>query len=120
LVKSREEGRQRRHSRIRKKVTGLKERPRFSVYRSLNHIYAQIIDDTEGRTLVAASSFDSQVRDMKQHKGNIKTAREVGTLVANKAREKGIKQVVFDRSGYLYHGRIKALADAAREAGLEF
>jgi large subunit ribosomal protein L18 len=120
LAKSREEGRQRRHSRIRKRVTGLKERPRFSVYRSLNHIYAQIVDDKEGRTLVSASSMDDKVKDMEQHKGNIKTAREVGTLVANKAMEKGIKKVVFDRSGYLYHGRIKALADAAREAGLEF
>jgi large subunit ribosomal protein L18 len=120
LLKSREAGRQRRHSRTRKKVSGLKDRPRLSVYRSLNHVYAQIIDDTEGRTLVSASSFDGSVRDVKQHKGNIKTAREVGTLIAGKAREKGITKVVFDRSGYLYHGRIKALAEAAREAGLEF
>jgi large subunit ribosomal protein L18 len=120
LVKSREAGRQRRHSRTRKKVCGLKERPRLSVYRSLNHTYAQIIDDTEGKTLVSASSLDTQLREMNQHKGNIKTAREVGTLIAGKAREKGVTKVVFDRSGYLYHGRIKALAEAAREAGLEF
>ncbi|MEJ2696591.1 MAG: 50S ribosomal protein L18 [Candidatus Sulfobium sp.] len=120
MVKSREAGRQRRHSRTRKKVSGLKERPRLSVYRSLNHTYAQIIDDTEGRTLVSASSLGSHTKDTKQHKGNITTAREVGTLLGNKAREKGITKVVFDRSGYLYHGRIKALAEAAREAGLEF
>lgn len=120
MLKSREAGRQRRHSRTRKKVSGLKDRPRLSVYRSLNHTYAQIIDDADGITLVSASSLDSQLRDVKQHKGNAKTAREVGTLIANKAREKGITKVVFDRSGYLYHGRVKALAEAAREAGLEF
>jgi len=120
LVKSRQESRQRRHERIRKNVVGTKERLRLSVYRSLNNIYAQIINDDEGFTLVSASSLDSPLKDMKQHKGNSKTAKDVGVLVAQRAQEKGIKQVVFDRSGYLYHGRIKALADGAREAGLEF
>lgn len=120
MVKSRQEGRYRRHERARKKITGTGERLRLSVYRSLNHIYAQIINDTENKTLISASSLDSPVKELKQHKGNCKTAKEVGTLVAKKAIEKGIKKVVFDKSGYLYHGRIKALADAAREAGLEF
>ena len=120
MVKSRQEGRQRRHERARKKITGTGERLRLSVYRSLNHIYAQIINDTENKTLISASSLDSPVKELKQHKGNCKTAKEVGTLVAKKAIEKGIKKVAFDKSGYLYHGRIKALADAAREAGLEF
>lgn len=112
-------GRQRRRERIRKKVSGSTGRPRLSAYRSLNNIYAQIIDDTKGVTLVAASSLDGSFKGIKG-KGNIAMAKEVGSLVAKKAVEKGIKQVVFDRGGYLYHGRIKALADAAREAGLEF
>jgi len=120
LVKSREDNRKRRHIRIRKKVAGTQERLRLSVYRSLNHIYAQIIDDAKGSTLVSASSLDSPVNEMKNHKGNIATAKAVGGLIANKAQEKGIKKVVFDRGGYLYHGRVKALAEAAREAGLEF
>jgi large subunit ribosomal protein L18 len=120
LVKGRQESRQRRHVRIRKKVVGTKERFRLSVFRSLNHIYAQVIDDTEGRTLVSASSLDSPIKDLKQHKGNCNTAKEVGALVARRAIEKGIKAVVFDRGGYVYHGRIKALAEAARETGLEF
>lgn len=120
MVKSRQESRQRRHDRIRKSVVGTKERLRLSVYRSLNNIYVQIIDDADGRTLVSASSLDSPLKDMKQHKGNSKTAKEVGILVAKRAQEKGIKKIVFDRSGYLYHGRVKALADGAREAGLEF
>jgi len=120
LVKSRQVGRQRRHERIRKKIFGTDQRMRLSVYRSLNHIYAQIIDDLDGKTIVSASSLDSPVKDLKQHKGNMKTAKEVGILITKKAIEKGIKKVVFDRSGYLYHGRVKALAEAAREAGLEF
>jgi large subunit ribosomal protein L18 len=119
LSKSKDIGRQRRHERIRKTVAGTVARPRLSVYRSLNHIYAQIIDDSEGATLVAASSMDAAFKDAKK-KGDITMAKEIGSLVARKALEKGIKQIVFDRSGYLYHGRIKALADAAREAGLEF
>jgi large subunit ribosomal protein L18 len=120
LAKSKKEGRARRHERTRKNVAGTGERLRLSVYRSLNHIYAQVVNDTDGVTLVSASSLDAPVKGLAQHKGNCKTAKEVGTLVAAKALEKGIKKVVFDRSGYLYHGRIKALADAAREAGLEF
>jgi len=120
LVKSREDNRKRRHVRIRKKVAGTQERLRLSVYRSLNHIYAQIINDTKGSTLVSASSLDSPVKELNQHKGNIATAKEVGGLLAKRAQEKGIKKIVFDRGGYLYHGSVKALADAAREAGLEF
>ncbi len=120
MGKGRQEGRQRRHERTRKSVIGTKERMRLSVYRSLDHIYAQVIDDSEGRTMVSASSLDSPVKELKQHKGNCKTAKEVGAMIAQRALEKGIKKVVFDRSGYLYHGRIKALAEAAREAGLEF
>ena len=120
MVKSREDNREKRHKRIRKKVVGTQERLRLSVYRSLNHIYAQIIDDMKGSTLVSASSLDSPVKELSQHKGNIATAKEVGGLLAKRATEKGIKKIVFDRGGYLYHGRVKALADAAREAGLEF
>ena len=120
MRKTRDIGRQRRHERIRKNVSGTTERPRLSVYRSLNNIYAQVIDDTSGTTMVSASSRDTSVRGLAQHKGNGKTAREVGLLIAGRAKEKGISKVVFDRSGYLYHGRIKALAEAAREAGLEF
>ena len=108
--------RQRVHFRIRQKMQGTTERPRLNVYRSLNHIYAQIIDDAKGETLLSASSLASKVKTG----GNVAAAKEVGKLVAERAIEKGIKRVVFDRGGYLYHGRIKALADAAREAGLEF
>lgn len=120
MAESKKEGRLRRHSRIRKKVAGSADRLRLSVYRSLNHIYAQVIDDSEGRTVVAASSLDKELKDEKSHKGNIRTARIVGGLLAKRALEKGIKKVVFDRAGYLYHGSIKALAEASREAGLEF
>ena len=108
--------RQRIHSRIRVKLSGSGERPRLNVYRSLNHIYAQVIDDQKGETIVSASSLASKLKTG----GNIATAREIGKAIAERAVEKGIKRVVFDRGGYLYHGRIKALADAAREAGLEF
>ena len=108
--------RQRVHFRIRQKMQGTAERPRLNVYRSLNHIYAQIIDDAKGETLLSASSLASKVKTG----GNVAAAKEVGKLVAERAIEKGIKRVVFDRGGYLYHGRVKALADAAREAGLEF
>ena len=110
----RNEIRQRIHDRIRRKLAGTGERPRLNVYRSLNHIYAQVIDDQKGETLVSASSVKLKTG------GNVAAAKEVGKLVAERALEKGIKKVVFDRGGYLYHGRIKALADAAREAGLEF
>jgi large subunit ribosomal protein L18 len=119
LAKSKEIGRKRRHLRIRRRVIGTTERPRLSVYRSLKQIYAQVIDDTKGVTFVAASSLDAAFKSAKG-KGNIAMAKEVGGLIAQRAVEKGIKQIVFDRSGYLYHGRIKALADGAREAGLEF
>lgn len=105
------------HKRIRRKISGTPERPRLAVFRSLKHIYAQIIDDVAGRTLATASSGEKGV---SFDGGNIGGAKEVGRLVAERAKEKGIKNVVFDRGGYQYHGRVKALADAAREAGLEF
>ncbi len=112
----RNEIRKRIHARIRQKLSGTAERPRLNVYRSLNHIYAQVIDDQKGETLVAASTLA-----LKQKTGgNVAAAKEIGKAVAEKAISKGIKKVVFDRGGFLYHGRIKALADAAREAGLEF
>ncbi len=110
----------RRHKRIRKKVYGTPERPRLSVYKSNNNIYAQIIDDSAGRTLVAASTLDKDFKGYTGHRGNVEAARRVGELIAKRAIASGIKKIVFDRSGYLYHGSIKALADAAREAGLEF
>jgi large subunit ribosomal protein L18 len=111
------------HSRIRKKIVGTPERPRLNVYRSVSHIYAQVIDDTKGATIVSATSVEKG-KGVKGEKrptgGNLASAKEIGKLIAERAKEKGIKQVVFDRGGYLYHGRVKALADAAREAGLEF
>jgi large subunit ribosomal protein L18 len=114
---SKDEIRLRVHTRIRSKLRGTTERPRLAVFRSVSHIYAQLIDDTKGATIVSAGSTD------KAHKitgGNVAGAKAVGKLVAERAKEKGVSKVVFDRGGYLYHGRIKALADAAREAGLEF
>jgi len=110
----------RRHERVRKKIKGTPERPRLNVFRSLTNIYAQIIDDTTGHTLVAASTLDKSLKGKIKNGGNKEAAAEVGKLIAEKALEKGIKKVVFDRGGYLYHGRVKALAEAAREAGLEF
>jgi len=111
------------HSRIRKKIAGTAERPRLNVYRSVSHIYAQVIDDTKGATLVSATSIEKG-KGVKGEKrptgGNVASAKEIGKLIAERAKDKGIKKVVFDRGGYLYHGRIKALADAARAAGLEF
>lgn len=112
----RNEIRQRIHVRIRRKVSGTAERPRLAVHRSLNHIYAQVIDDQTGTTLVSASTMALKLKTG----GNVNAAKEVGKTVAERAKEKGVTKVVFDRGGYLYHGRIKALADAAREAGLEF
>lgn len=109
-----------RHLRVRKKITGTTERPRLNVFRSSKHVYAQIIDDIQGVTIVSASTQDKELKDQIGNGGNIDAAVKVGSLVAQRAKEKGIGQVVFDRGGYLYHGRIKALADAAREAGLEF
>jgi large subunit ribosomal protein L18 len=111
--------RKRVHERIRAKMTGSAERPRLNVYRSLNHIYTQIIDDATGTTIASASTV-SKKGEGKKVGGNVAAAKEVGKLIAERAKEKGVKKVVFDRGGYLYHGRIKALADAAREAGLEF
>lgn len=112
--------RQRKHIRVRKKVVGTTERPRLNVYRSLNHMYAQIIDDSNGTTLASASTLDEAIKGKVAFGGNKDAAKEVGKLVAVKAIEKGIKAVVFDRGGYIYHGRVKELAEAAREAGLEF
>jgi large subunit ribosomal protein L18 len=112
--------RKKRHQRVRNKVSGTMERPRLNVYRSLNNIYAQVIDDEEGRTLVAASTLSPEIKGKIDSGGNIDAAKAVGELIAKKAVEKGVKTVSFDRAGYLYHGRVKALADAARENGLEF
>ena len=115
--KDKNKTRQKRHMRLRNKVHGTAERPRLNVFRSLAHIYAQVIDDEKGITLAAASSMD---KDFKGKGGNIGAAKLVGAAIAKKAIEKGIKTVVFDRGGYIYHGRVAALAEAAREAGLEF
>ena len=120
MTESRREARKRRHKRIRKNVAGTPERLRLSVYRSLNHIYAQLIDDTKGQTIVSASTLEKEFAGEKSHTGNKAMATKVGALIAKRAKEKGIKKIVFDKSGYLYHGSIRALADAAREAGLEF
>ena len=104
------------HKRIRKKVVGTSERPRLNVYRSLNHIYVQLIDDLKGETLVSANSAEGK----KGTGGNVAAAKSVGKSIAERAKAKGIEKVVFDRGGYIYHGRVKALADSAREAGLQF
>ncbi len=120
MKRTKRQARIRRHRRVRKKVFGTPERPRLSVYGSLNHIYAQIIDDMKGHTLVAASTLDKELKAEIKHGGNVESAKKVGQLIAKRAIEKGIKKVVFDRGGFRYHGRIKALADAAREGGLEF
>jgi large subunit ribosomal protein L18 len=112
----RDEIRQRIHVRIRRKLAGTEERPRLSIHRTLTNIYAQVIDDQKGETLVSASSLALKLKTG----GNIAAAKEIGKAVAEAAVAKGVKKVVFDRGGYLYHGRVKALADAAREAGLEF
>lgn len=110
-----------RHLRVRKKIEGTSERPRLNVFRSSKHMYAQIIDDTNGVTLASASTLDKELKDqVGGNGGNIEAARKVGEMIANRAKQNGINQVVFDRSGYIYHGRVQAVADAAREAGLEF
>jgi len=109
-----------RKVRVRKNVRGTVERPRLSIFRSANHIYAQIINDEEGLTLAAASSLSPSIKGDEGHKGNVATAKKVGAAIAQAAMAKGITQVVFDRNGFIYHGRVKALADAAREAGLKF
>ncbi|MCC3378109.1 50S ribosomal protein L18 [Paenibacillus farraposensis] len=110
----------RRHLRVRKKIEGTAVRPRLNVFRSSKHIYAQLIDDVAGVTLVSASTMDKELKSEIKNGGSVEAARKVGELVAKRAKEKGHANVVFDRGGYLYHGRIQALADAARETGLEF
>jgi large subunit ribosomal protein L18 len=117
---NRRKARERRRVHVRKKVFGTPERPRLNVFRSLNNIYAQIIDDTVGHTLAAASTIDTEIRAQMDDKKKTEQARIVGQIVAERALEKGIKKVVFDRAGYKFHGRVKALAEAAREAGLDF
>ena len=117
--KTRRQTRKARHERIRKRTSGTTERPRFCVRRSLNHMYAQIIDDTTGRSLLQVSSLAPELRKLTDL-AKTDVSRELGKLIAQRAVEAGIKQVVFDRGGYLYHGRVKAVAEAAREAGLEF
>jgi len=119
-VISRAEARKRRQTRVRRKVVGTSERPRLCVFRSSKHIYAQIIEDTTGASLVSASTKCTGVLEDASYTGNISAAKAVGAAIAKKALEKDIKGVVFDRNGFIYHGRVKALADAAREAGLEF
>ncbi|MCC6456884.1 MAG: 50S ribosomal protein L18 [Caldilineaceae bacterium] len=117
---SRLEARRRRHARVRRKVAGTAERPRLSVFRSLQHIYAQVIDDAAGRTLVSASTLDKDLRDTIGQLEVHEQAKAIGRAVAERAKAQGIEQVVFDRGGYPYHGRVKAVADGSREAGLVF
>jgi large subunit ribosomal protein L18 len=117
---SKNEKRKKRHLRMRKKVFGTSERPRLNVYRSLSNVYAQVIDDESGTTLVSASTLDKDIKEKIQQRGNKEAAKLVGQHVAQKALEKGIEKVIFDRSGYIYHGRVKELAEGAREAGLKF
>jgi large subunit ribosomal protein L18 len=116
--KARQDARRAIHSRIRKKVKGSEARPRLAVFRSINHIYAQVIDDAKGVTLCSASTVEKSAG--VGNGGNVDAAKTVGRMIAERAKDKGIRQVVFDRGGYIYHGRVKALAEAAREAGLEF
>jgi large subunit ribosomal protein L18 len=112
--------RRRIHTRIRSRVRGLATVPRLNVYRSLKHIYAHVVDDTQGRTLLSASSVDKEVRKSMKTGGNVAAAKVIGKILAERAKAAGITRVVFDRGGYAYHGRVRALADAAREAGLKF
>lgn len=114
------EARRQRHLRVRRRVAGTAERPRLAVFRSHRHVYAQLIDDTAGRTIATASTVEAGLRGQLESTGTIEAARVVGRLIAERAREKGIEQVVFDRGGYLYHGRVAAVAEGAREAGLKF
>ena len=118
--KSRSEVRVKKHRRIRNRLSGTPECPRLAVFRSNNHMYAQIIDDTVGKTLVAASTVEADVKKELEKTNNVDAAAYVGKVIAERAVEKGIKEVVFDRGGFIYHGKVQALADAAREAGLEF
>jgi large subunit ribosomal protein L18 len=117
---SKDQHRQRVHQRVRTRVQGTRERPRLCVYRSLGHIYAQVIDDRSGKTLVSASSIDAETRKNLKGGGNVAAAKVIGKAIAERAKAAGVSRVVFDRGGYKYHGRVKALADAAREAGLQF
>ena len=119
-MKTKEDIRLRIHRRIRKKISGTPERPRLAVFRSQSHIYAQVIDDGTGRTVCSASSLDETLKKDAKRGANIASAKAVGTLIATRAKEKGVELVVFDRGGFQYHGRIKALADAARAGGLKF
>jgi len=119
MLKKTTKGRFYRHRRIRKKIFGTATRPRLCIFRSLNHIYGQCIDDEKGRTILTVSSLSKELKK-EDSKGNINQAKAVGTLLATKAKKKGIKEAIFDRAGYVYHGRIKALADAVREGGLKF
>lgn len=120
MALSKEQSRIKRHQRIRKRLQGTGEKPRLSVYKSLNHIYAQLIDDTAGKTLLSASTLEKEIRTALKHGGNLEAAKKVGATLAQKALGKKITTVVFDRGGYRYHGCVKALADAAREQGLKF
>jgi large subunit ribosomal protein L18 len=120
MSKKSREARIRRHRRVRAKISGTAQRPRLNVFRSLGQIYAQVIDDVAGHTLASASTIDRELRDQVEGKNKTEAAKMVGALVAKRAQAVGIKQVIFDRGGYRYHGRVKALADGAREAGLEF
>ena len=120
MSKRAELARQRRHRRVRKKVTGTVERPRLNVFRSLKHIHAQIIDDDQGHTVAAASTLDPELRGKLNGHTKTEQARSVGKLLGERALARGVKQVVFDRGGYKYHGRVKALAEGSREVGLEF
>ncbi len=117
---SRERIRRRIHVRVRKKIRGSGDRPRLNVFRSSNHIYAQIIDDDRGQTLTSASTVDKEIRQKNKNGGNLAAAKAVGSHIAKRATNLGIKRAVYDRGGYLFHGRVKALAEAAREGGLEF
>ncbi len=117
---SKNEVRKKKHLRVRKKISGTPERPRLCVFRSNTNIYAQVIDDTNSKTLASASTLDKDIKEKVGFGGNVESAAEVGKLVAQRALDQGIKNIVFDRSGYLYHGRVAALAAAAREAGLSF
>ena len=119
-MKTKEDIRARIHRRIRKKISGTPERPRLAVFRSQAHIYAQVIDDGTGRTVCSASSLDETLKKDTKRGANVAAAKAVGSLIATRAKEKGVEAVVFDRGGFQYHGRIKALADAAREGGLKF
>lgn len=120
MALSKEQSRIKRHQRIRKRLQGTGEKPRLSVYKSLNHIYAQLIDDAAGKTILSASTVEKEIRTALKHGGNLEAAKKVGASLAQKALGKKITTVVFDRAGYRYHGCVKALADAAREQGLKF